>query len=151
MAHVSGGTVKGPTIRGTIVEGSGADWSQQVVTNTSKVWNPASNFPFNVKFKDYTIASDLNRYLRGKMRDTQFWQMMGTIFTFNLKVLSCRDQGPGWYIRDDPESLSPKMMSSIPLIWLLKLAKVRIIGWTVLLQLVVWLPSMENLSLIVGG
>jgi hypothetical protein len=37
VVHVSGGTVKGPTIRGTIVEGSGADWSQQVVTNTSKV------------------------------------------------------------------------------------------------------------------
>ncbi|PMD37786.1 hypothetical protein L207DRAFT_532041 [Hyaloscypha variabilis F] len=38
VAHVSSGTMKGPKISGNITERSGADWSQQVVTNTSKMF-----------------------------------------------------------------------------------------------------------------
>jgi hypothetical protein len=37
VAHISGRTVKGPNINRNIVEQSGADWSQKVVTNTSKI------------------------------------------------------------------------------------------------------------------
>lgn len=31
VAHIGSGTVKGPHVNGVIVEGSGGDWSQQVI------------------------------------------------------------------------------------------------------------------------